>query len=99
MLEEIAEGTSDVKTVEELFKKMREEFGELNEESRKVDELKVLVQRSRMYDKFVQIFKRAVRESRYKERALVEEFKRWLNRTIKRRLAEAELPPSMIMEW
>jgi len=39
MLEEITEGTSTVETMEELLEKMRKEFGELNKESRKVDEL------------------------------------------------------------
>jgi len=42
MLDEIAKGTTDVETMEELFKKMREEFGEFDEESRKADELRLL---------------------------------------------------------
>jgi len=43
VLEKINKGTSEVETMEELFKKMREEFGEFNKESRKVDELRLLV--------------------------------------------------------
>ena len=46
----------------------------------------------------VQEFKRAARGSRYKWRALVEEFKRGLNKTIRRRLAEAEMPPITILQ-
>ena len=42
-MDEIAKGTSDVETIKELFKKVREEFGEFNEESRKADELRLLV--------------------------------------------------------
>ena len=39
VLEERRQGVSGLETVEELFTKMREEFGEFDEESRKVDEL------------------------------------------------------------
>jgi len=39
--------------MEELFEKMREEFREFNEESRKVDELRLLVQGPRTYDKYI----------------------------------------------
>ena len=41
-------------------------------------------------EKFVQKFKRAVRRSRYKERLLVEEFKRGINSMIRRKLMEIE---------
>jgi len=50
-------------------------------------------------DEYVQEFKRAARGSGYEGRALVEEFKRGLSRTIKRRLAEAEAPPTTITQW
>ena len=99
VLEEINKGTSEVKTMEELFEKMREEFGEFDEESRKTDELRLLVQESRTYDKYVQEFRRAARGSGYERRALIDEFKRGLNRTIRRRLAEVESLPSTITDW
>ena len=41
-------------------------------------------------EEFVQEFRRAARGSRYKERALVEEFKRVIKRVIRRKLMEAE---------
>ena len=47
----------------------------------------------------MQEFKRAVRESRYERRTLIDEFKRGLNGMIRRRLVEAESPPSTIMDW
>jgi len=47
----------------------------------------------------VQEFQRVVRESRYEERALVEEFKREISRTIRRRLIEAERSPTIINQW
>ena len=66
VLEEIEKGTLEIETMEELFEKMRKEFREFNEKSKKVDELRLLVQGSRTYDKFVQEFKRAARGSGYK---------------------------------
>ena len=48
ILDEIEKGISEVETMEELFEKMREEFGEFDEESRKADELRLLVQGPRM---------------------------------------------------
>jgi len=47
ILEERRQGMSAVETVEDLFTKMREEFGEFDEESRKVDELRLLEQGGR----------------------------------------------------
>ena len=63
---------------------------------KKVDELRVLEQRSRTVDEYVQEFKRVARGSGYEERALVKEFKRELGGVIRRRLAEAEMPPTTI---
>jgi len=99
ILEERRQGVSGVETVEELFTKPREEFGEFNEESRKVDKLRLLEQGEQTCDEYVQIFKKTARGSSYEGRPLVEEFKRGLNRNIWRRLAEAELPPITIKEW
>jgi len=79
ILDEIAKGTSEAETVEELFEKMREESGEFNEESRKADELRLLVQGPRTCNEYVQEFKRAARGSGYEGRALIDEFKRGLN--------------------
>ena len=99
VLDEITKGTSAVNTVEELFTKIRQEFGEFDEESRKVDELRVLEQGGKTVDEYVQEFRRAARGSGYEGRALVEEFKRGLSGTIRRRLAEAEAPPTTITQW
>jgi len=99
VLDEITKGTLAVNTVEELFTKIRQEFGEFDEESRKVDKLRVLEQGSRTVDEYVQEFKRAARGSGYEGRALVEEFKRGLGGVIRRRLAEAEMPPTTIEQW
>jgi len=99
ILDKIEKGMSEVETMKELFEKMREEFGEFDEESRKADELRLLVQGPRTCDEYVQEFKRAARGSGYEGRMLIDEFKRGLNGMIKRKLAEAESPPSTIAEW
>ena len=99
VLEERRQRVSLVETIKELFTKMQEEFGEFNEESRKVDKLRLLEQGGWMCDEYIQVFKKVSRGSRYKGRPLIEEFKRGLNENIWRRLAEAELPPMTIKEW
>ena len=99
VLEERRQGVSVVEMVEELFTKMREEFGEFDKESRKVGELRLLEQGGQTCDEYVQIFKKTSRESGYEGRPLIEEFKRGLNKNIRRRLAEAESPPVTIEEW
>ena len=50
-------------------------------------------------EEFIQEFRRAARGSEYKERPLVEEFKREMNGTIRRKLIEAERPPLSIEQW
>ena len=95
----LQKGMSTVNTEEELFTKIRQEFGEFDEESRKVDELRILEQGGKTVDEYVQEFRRAVRGNGYKGRALVEEFKRGLNEVIRRRLVEAELPSTTITQW
>ena len=50
-------------------------------------------------EEFVQEFKRAARGSGYEGRPLVEEFKRGMNRAIRRKLMEAESQPGSIEQW
>ena len=59
--------TSTILTVEELFRKMRNEFGETSEEERKVEMLRMLEQGGRTCDEYMQEFKKLARESRYKD--------------------------------
>jgi len=65
----------------------------------KVVELRKLEQGERTMEEFVQEFKRAARGSGYKGRPLVEEFKREINGGIRRKLMEAENPPTSIEQW
>ena len=50
-------------------------------------------------EEFMQEFKRTARGSRYERRPLVEEFKREMNRAIRRKLMEAENQLGSIEQW
>jgi len=89
-MEELEAEEIEYETVEEFLTVLKREFGRGEEESVKAAELRKLEQGGRMMEEFVQEFKRAVRGSRYKERLLVEEFKRGMNEGIRRKLMEAE---------
>jgi len=99
LLDELAKGESEVDTVEKLFTKIRNDFGETSEEERKIEQLRTIEQGGRTCDEYVQEFKKVARGSSYEGRPLIEEFKRGLNRPIRRKLAEAEEPLSTIEEW
>ena len=60
----------------------------------KMTELKRMEQKVKTMEKFVQDFRRVVRDNRYKERILVKEFKRVINKVIRRRLIEIEMSPT-----
>ena len=94
ILENLEEGILEYKSVGEFLAGIKKEFGEGEEESVKVVESKKLKQGEKMIEEFVQEFKRAVKEYGYEERPLVEKFKRRMNRAIRRKLMEAEWPPT-----
>jgi len=99
LLDELAKGESEVESAEQLFMKIRNDFGEMLEEERKIEQLRTIEQAGRTCDEYVQEFKKVARESGYEGRSLIEEFKRGLNGAIRRKLAEAEEPPTTIGEW
>jgi len=99
LLDELLKEESEVETVEELFKKMENKFGETREEERKVEQLRTIEQGDRIYDEYIQEFKKIARGSRYEGQPFIEEFKRGLNGRIKRKLAKTEALPCMIEEW
>jgi len=76
MLEDLEGGLLEYETVGEFLADIRKEFGGGDKESVKVAELKKLDQGGRTIEEFVQEFKRAARDSGYKRRLLVEEFKK-----------------------
>ena len=99
VMEELEAGEMEYELVEKFLTNLRKEFGGGEEESRKAAELKKMEQEGRMMEEFVQEFKRAARGSGYEGRPLVEEFKRGINRGIRRKLMEAENPPTSIENW
>jgi len=99
LMDELAKGESEIESVEQLFTKIRNDFGETSEEERKIEQLQTIEQGGRTCDEYVQEFKKVTRGSGYEGRPLIEEFKRGLNRAIRRKLAEAEEPLSTIGKW
>jgi len=62
-------------------------------------ELRKMEQRGKTMEEYVQEFKRTARGSKYEGRPLVEEFKRDMNGTIRRKLMEAENSLTSIEQW
>jgi len=96
VLEELEEGELEYKSVGDFLAAIKKEFGGGEKESVKVAELKRLEQGGKTMEEFVQEFRRVVRGSGYERRLLVEEFKREINRMIRKKLMEAERPPTSI---
>ena len=99
VLEDLKKEVLEYKSVEKFLAIIKKEFGGGDKESVKVVELKKMEQEGRIMEEFVQKFKRAVRGSEYEGRPLIEEFKREINRGIRRKLMETERPPTSIGQW
>ena len=99
LLDELAKGELEIESAEQLFTKIRNDFGETSEEERKIEQLRTIEQGARTCNKYVQEFKKVTRGSSYERRPLIEEFKRGLNGAIRRKLTEAEELPTTIGEW
>ena len=52
-MDELAKGMSEVTMVEELFAKMKNEFGKISKAKRKMEQLQTIEQGNRTYDKYV----------------------------------------------
>jgi len=53
LLDELAKGESKVELAEQLFAKIRDDFGETLEEKRKIEQLRTIEQGGRTYDKYM----------------------------------------------
>jgi len=95
-MEELEAEKVEYEMAEEFLTSLKKEFGRGEEELVKAAELRKLEQGGKTMKEFVQEFKRATRGSRYEGRLLVEEFKREMNRAIRRKLIEAENQPGSI---
>jgi len=99
VIEELESEEVEYESAEEFLTSLRKEFGGGEEESVKATELRKLEQRGKLMEEFVQEFKRAAHGSGYERRPLVEEFKREMNRGIRRNLMETENLPASIEQW
>jgi len=99
VMEELESGKVEYESVEEFLTSVKKEFGGGEEESIKAVELRRMEQGGKTMEEYVQEFKRTARDSGYEGRPLVEEFKRGINRGIRRKLMEAENPPTSIEQW
>ena len=99
VMEELESGEIEYETIEEFFISLRKKFGGGEEDSVKAAELRRMEQEGKTMEEYVQEFKRTARGSRYERRPLVEEFKRGMNRGIRRKLIEAENPLASIEQW
>jgi len=90
IMEELKVEEVEYETVEEFLLSLKKEFRGGEEELVKVAELRKLEQGGRIMEEFMQEFKRVARGSGYERRPLLEEFKRVMNRVIRRKLMEAE---------
>jgi len=99
VMEKLEAGEIEYESVEEFLTSLKKEFEEGEEKSVKAVELRKLEQGVKTMEEFIQEFKRAARGSGYEERPLIEEFKRGMNREIRRKLMEVENPPAFIEQW
>lgn len=79
-----------------IFRRNKKEFGDGDKELKEIAELKKLEQDQQTIDEHFQMFKRTVRDSRYRERPLIKKFKREIDRRIRRWLMEIKYPPKSI---
>ena len=99
IMEELETGEIEFKSAGEFLAEIRRELGGGDEESVKVAELKKIEQGGRTMEEFMQDFKKVARGSGYEGYPLIEEFKRGINRSIWRKLMEAENQPATIKHW
>jgi len=61
LMDKLAKGESEVETVEQLFSKIRNDFGKMSEEERKIEQLQTIEQGGRTCNEYIQEFKKGER--------------------------------------
>jgi len=97
-LKDLESGNLEYEIAEVFLVDLKKEFRRGDEETVKVAELRELEQGERTIKQFVQELRKATRESGYKGRLLVEEFKGGMSKVIRRKLIETERPPTNIKQ-
>ena len=90
ILENLEGELLEYKTIGEFLADIKKKFDRGDEKSVKVVELRRLEQESKTMEEFVQEFGRILRDSGYKEKLLVEEFKKEINTIIYQRFMKLE---------
>ena len=52
-MDELSKGESEVEIVKKLFKKIRNEFGEIVEEKQKIEQLRTIKQEKKTYNEYI----------------------------------------------
>jgi len=99
VMEELEAEELEYESVEEFLTSLKKKFGGEEEKLVKAVELRKLEQGEKTMKEFVQEFKRVARRSGYEAQLLVEEFKRRMNESIRRKLMETENQPGFIEQW
>ena len=96
MLEDYEIREVEFGSAREFLLELGKEFGEGNEKSVRVAELKRVEQEGRTIEEFVQEFRKIAKGSGYERRVLVKKFKKGMNGVIRRKLMEIKRPPISI---
>lgn len=91
-MKNLESGKAEFGSAGEFLLELKKEFGGENKESIKVVELKRIEQGEKIIEEFIQEFWRTARRSGYKRGVLVKEFKRGINRMIRKKLIKTERP-------
>ena len=85
--------------INNLFAKIREEFGDMNQRATRINKLRTIQQGDKKCNEHVQNFRCAAAGLGYNDVSLIEEFKRSLNVPIRRKLMESKNPPVTLIAW
>ena len=91
-MEDLESGNLSYVTVVKFSLDLKEKFGEGDDKIIKVVKLNKMKQEEKIIKELGQKFRRVTRGSSYKERPLVEELKKGMNRVIRQKLIELEYP-------
>ena len=98
-MEDLESGNLSYAIVGEYLADLKEGFGGRDNETMKVAKLIKVEQGGKTIKKFVQKFREMAKDSEYKRRLLVEEFKRGINGVIRQKLIKSEYPLWYIKQW
>jgi hypothetical protein len=96
---EMIEGISPYKTYEQFQAKLKENFGDPNEQDTRIFEITMMQQGTKMADKHCHDFRLAAYKSGYEGITLIHEFKCSLNKGLQEHLDNLDEQPVTIDDW